>query len=139
MRTDLAIVVSIWALATAAEAQRPAQGPCAADVKALCADVEPGGGRIGACLRKNSAKLSVECKTALEQRRAARQAFKEMYSACQSDIDRLCKDIPSGGGRVHGCLRSHADQLSVGCREALAKRPGRGAASAPPGATPASK
>jgi Cysteine rich repeat len=38
---------------------------CAADYQSLCSDVQPGGGRILACLRQNVAKLSPPCQKAL--------------------------------------------------------------------------
>ncbi len=47
---------------------------CAADYKALCSGVQPGGGRIIACLKQNADKLSPTCKQALNDAKAARQA-----------------------------------------------------------------
>jgi len=38
---------------------------CAADYQSLCSGVQPGGGRIIACLKQNSAKLSPDCQQAL--------------------------------------------------------------------------
>ena len=38
---------------------------CAADFKMFCSDVQPGGGRVLACLRDNSAKLSSDCRNAM--------------------------------------------------------------------------
>jgi Cysteine rich repeat len=38
---------------------------CAADYQSLCSDVQPGGGRILACLRQSVAKLSPPCQKAL--------------------------------------------------------------------------
>jgi hypothetical protein len=40
---------------------------CAADQRAVCPDVPPGGGRIIACLMRNAAALSPRCKDALAQ------------------------------------------------------------------------
>ncbi|HEY1752129.1 MAG TPA: cysteine rich repeat-containing protein [Caulobacteraceae bacterium] len=42
---------------------------CAADLKKYCADVQPGGGRIGECMRAHVASLSGACKSALMQAR----------------------------------------------------------------------
>ena len=54
---------------------RPARAKmaCRPDVKRFCGDVQPGGGRIVACLKDHSADLSPDCTTALavmEARRA---------------------------------------------------------------------
>jgi hypothetical protein len=41
--------------------------PCAADVGKLCQGVQPGGGRIHACLASHRGELSEACRTALDQ------------------------------------------------------------------------
>jgi hypothetical protein len=46
---------------------------CAADYQALCSNVQPGGGRILACLRQNADKVSPACKQALANAQAARR------------------------------------------------------------------
>ena len=38
---------------------------------------------------------------------------------CMPDIQRLCPNVPPGGGRIKGCLMSNKDQMSVGCAKAL--------------------
>jgi hypothetical protein len=40
---------------------------------------------------------------------------------CVSDIERLCKGIEPGGGRLIRCLKSHEKDISVGCVQALQK------------------
>lgn len=47
---------------------------CRDDVQTLCAGVQPGEGRIKACMRKNARKLSDGCKAALKDARAAKKA-----------------------------------------------------------------
>lgn len=49
---------------------------CAADVKALCPGVQPGGGRLKQCLRENAAKVSPGCREGLKEARAAKAAAK---------------------------------------------------------------
>lgn len=39
---------------------------CASDYQSLCSGVQPGGGRIIACLQQNEPKLSPECRQALQ-------------------------------------------------------------------------
>ena len=41
-------------------------GACRAEVQKLCANVQPGGGRILACLKQNQASISADCKAKLE-------------------------------------------------------------------------
>jgi hypothetical protein len=42
---------------------------CAADIRTLCGDVPPGGGRLVACLARNTSELRPECRAALAQMR----------------------------------------------------------------------
>lgn len=49
----------------ASPAQRQAAQACRTDIRTHCANVERGGGRIIACLRENSEKLSPDCRQAL--------------------------------------------------------------------------
>jgi len=46
-------------------AQRQVAQACSADIRSHCANVQRGGGRIIACLRENSEKLSSACRDAL--------------------------------------------------------------------------
>ena len=41
--------------------------PCRADVQKLCVNVQPGSGRIVACLQENKNQLSAVCKVRLQQ------------------------------------------------------------------------
>lgn len=51
-----------------------------------------------------------------QQSAAAQQAMQ----ACRADYRALCSDVQPGGGRVLACLQQHADQVSEGCKQALA-------------------
>ncbi|MFO1058567.1 MAG: cysteine rich repeat-containing protein, partial [Dongiaceae bacterium] len=44
--------------------QQKQAGACAADAEKLCKGVQPGGGRIQACLKQHSAELSPACTAA---------------------------------------------------------------------------
>ena len=55
-----------------------------------------------------------------------------MRAACAGDVQRLCADVPSGGGRIIACLKQHQDEVSAGCKQAIASamgQPGPGAGS----------
>jgi len=47
------------------QAMADAQKACASDVKTLCPDVQPGGGRILACLKEHKESVSDPCKQAI--------------------------------------------------------------------------
>jgi hypothetical protein len=40
--------------------------------------------------------------------------------ACHGDIEKLCSGIEPGGGRIKACIQGKANELSMGCKEALA-------------------
>ncbi len=42
--------------------------------------------------------------------------------ACMNDIKTLCGSVQPGGGRIRECFREHREQLSSGCKVALADR-----------------
>jgi hypothetical protein len=47
------------------DALSEARAACATDIQALCAGVQPGGGRILACLKEHQDKVSDGCKQAV--------------------------------------------------------------------------
>jgi Cysteine rich repeat len=46
--------------------------------------------------------------------------LKEGKGACKADIEKLCKDIKPGGGRVWVCLKSNRDRVSQECANHIA-------------------
>lgn len=69
----LAICLPLVLAAAPALAQPAAlRAACAQDATALCPGVKPGGGRILACFKQKSDKLSDGCRSALRQARALR-------------------------------------------------------------------
>lgn len=38
---------------------------------------------------------------------------------CEPDIERLCKGVGLGGGKMKACLEKNQNELSVGCAKAL--------------------
>jgi hypothetical protein len=80
MRSSLTPFALLGSLLLAATAALAAEGPrgqvteaCKADVKKLCADVKPGGGRIAACLKEKKDQMSPECKADLAKQAAERK------------------------------------------------------------------
>jgi Golgi apparatus protein 1 len=103
-------------------AETSSSHPCQADIQKFCSDVEPGEGRIIQCLRKHGSELSATCAQA---QAAAQQGLekklptlKTLLDACQAELDKLCKDVKPGGGRIIKCLDSHPSDLSAGCASA---------------------
>lgn len=85
---------------------------CRRDAAELCPDVEPGGGRVAACLYSRLNDLSPPCHRAMRDGIALR--------ACKGDYSRFCGDVQIGQGQVAKCLREYRDEVSPRCAEALA-------------------
>ena len=45
--------------------------------------------------------------------------FAKVREACHDDVERLCKDVKPGEGRIRECLHAHRDELSAGCQAAI--------------------
>ncbi len=41
--------------------------------------------------------------------------------ACKADVEKFCKDIKPGKGRILSCLKSHEADLSQACRDHVAQ------------------
>jgi len=94
--------------------ERAAAKACAADIKAQCAGVEPGEGRIRACVKEHFKDLSEPCQAILLKAREARRA-------CAADAKQFCPDLKPGGGRIVACLEPHLADLSEPCKDALTR------------------
>ena len=87
-------------------------GACLKDAKAQCAGVEPGGGKIKACLKSHIKDLSDECKDVLVKA--------VNVKACAADVKQHCADVKAGEGRLEACMKSHVANLSDACKVAMA-------------------
>jgi hypothetical protein len=75
----LAIAAILALSSSCALAADPAAGPrpreaCRADVATLCPGIQPGEGRVVACMKEHAAQLSDGCKAAMAQARGNRKA-----------------------------------------------------------------
>jgi hypothetical protein len=41
------------------------------------------------------------------------------FQYCKADIQRLCKGMMPGGGKIMNCLKAHENDLTVGCAKEL--------------------
>ncbi len=48
------------------------------------------------------------------------RAFAEK-GACREDIEKFCKDVKPGEGRIVKCMKEHENELSPGCKANLAE------------------
>jgi hypothetical protein len=83
-------------------------GVCVTDIKAQCAGVKPGGGRIKDCVKTRAAEFSDACKA-----RLARVA--EISKACTTDVKESCP------GKERSCILKSIGNVKDQCKEALAR------------------
>lgn len=89
---------------------------CAEDIANFCKDVKPGGGRIISCLKSHENELSSVCRDKLQE---LQKKIDEAKRACTTDIEKFCRGVEPGEGRIAGCLEGRASELSPECAEKL--------------------
>ena len=87
-------------------------GACVSDAKALCAGVQPGGGKIRDCLKSHVKDLSDGCQAVVLKAVNAK--------ACAADVKQFCADTKPGEGRVEACMKTHVADVSDACKVAMA-------------------
>lgn len=91
---------------------------CRADLAQYCSGAQGQGGRAKRqCLDTNLTKLSAACQASLTERRQQRA---EARQACRTDLQKLCKEITTGGSAQIACLRQKLAEVSPDCSKALA-------------------
>jgi hypothetical protein len=113
MRFGLAILTALLLSGSVAVAQQ-AGPPCAGDIKTLCAGIQPGEGRIKACIKSHLTDLSPTC-----QDRVLTVAV--TGKACKTDVTKLCAGIVPGTGGIRACIKSHVAEVSDPCRDAMSQ------------------
>jgi hypothetical protein len=107
--------------AVAADAPPKQEGPCAADFKKFCPGMQPGRGRIYRCMMSHEAELTPACRDVIK---AANEKIERMAKACKADLEKYCKGIPPGDGRILSCLKGRESDLSKTCAAEL--KPAKG-------------
>jgi hypothetical protein len=92
--------------------QNVAHRACAQDLDTICAGVQPGDGRIIACVREHFGQLSGPCQNAL-------LANVTITRVCKADAEQKCAGIEPGGGRIQACMKDHFTELGEKCQHAL--------------------
>lgn len=106
------------------DAVTKAQKACQSEIETYCSQVTPGQGRLLACFVAHEDKLSGACSWALYEAAAALEDFvaaiNHVASECHDDLIKLCGEVQVGEGRVGVCLLEHEEEVSAGCRQAMA-------------------
>ena len=146
---SFAEVLMLAALVAPARAQQPSpeqaaavRQACRSDYTEHCSSAPTGGAAALGCLRQNEAQLAPAFREAVAaiagtappaaaaappalgaagggMARAGEPPGELFREECGSDVRRLCRGAPPGGGRIIGCLVENREQLSPGCRAAM--------------------
>jgi len=96
---------------------------CKTELETYCKDVQPGDGRLLACLYANSDKISARCEYAVydaaSQLERALTALTYVANECRDDLKANCANIKPGEGRLLTCLDKNAAKVSGRCKQAL--------------------
>jgi hypothetical protein len=112
MRSGLVILTVLLLSVSAAVAQ--AGKPCAGDIKTLCAGIQPGEGRIKACIKSHLTALSPTCEDSV-------LTVAVTGKVCKTDVTKLCAGIVPGTGGIRACIKSHMAEVSDPCRDAMSR------------------
>ncbi len=92
--------------------------PCTEEIRAYCADIQPGGGRILQCLKDNESKLSSAC---MQRMHDIQEFVSGPMGACRDDWVAYCYH-PRASTERQGmiqCLQTNQAKVSSGCQKAL--------------------
>ena len=112
MKSFFAVSAIMLLSATSGMAQSAAMKACAGDVKSLCAGIQPGDGRVKACIKSHFSDVSAPCQSVLVKAAA-------ISKACSADVKKVCSDVKPGGGRIEACMKSHLSEVSDACKDAV--------------------
>ena len=113
LRSGLVILTALLLPGSVAVAQQTGK-PCASDIKTFCAGVQPGEGRIKACIKSHLTELSPTCQDSV-------LTVAVTGKVCKSDIAKLCAGIVPGTGGIRACIKSHMAEVSDPCRDAMSR------------------
>ena len=118
VRIILVIVAMLMLVPASATAQQGgAISACAADMRKLCPNVQPGEDRVRDCLGENLYDASYLCVEAL----AKFAEVDEARTDCRAHLQQQCGSIQRVGGELEACMKSAILSLSDSCRSALAR------------------
>ena len=111
MRHTFAFALLLMPVAAIAQGTALRQS-CGTEIQQHCAAVQPGEGRLRACVEEHYAAFSETCKQALLSSVA-------LVKACKADAQRACPDVQPGGGHIQTCMKDHLTEFSEGCKQAI--------------------
>jgi hypothetical protein len=115
MNRLIVLTLSSVLLLTAVDAmaqQASVRRACGAEIQQHCAGIQPGNGRLRACVKDHFAEFPEPCKQALLSNVA-------VVKICKADVQRTCAGVEPGGGRIQACMKDHFTEYSDSCQQAI--------------------
>lgn len=113
-------------ISCAAKTQDPVQtflNGCETELDTYCSTVEPGEGRLLACLYAHNDKISGHCEYAVYDAAAQLErvvaSLAYVANECRDDLEAFCANVTVGEGRVIECLEKNEAKLSQRCNQAI--------------------
>ena len=116
IRSRLAVLTALLMLSGSVAVAQQTGKPCAGDIKKLCAGIQPGEGRIKACIKSHLAELSPTCQDVV-------LTVAVTGKGCKPDVTKLCGGIEPGTGGIRACMKSHMAEVSDPCKDAMSRAP----------------
>ena len=111
LAVTLAYILALTPVGAMAQ-QSAVRQACAIEIERNCAGLQPGDGRIRACVKEHFTEFSEPCKQALLSNVA-------VVKACKTDVRQTCAGVEPGGGRIQACMKDHFAEYSEPCRQAI--------------------
>jgi hypothetical protein len=111
-KSILPLGVALFFVAVTTALAQPRPRPCAIDIKAYCTDIQPGEGRVAACIKEHIGDFSAACKARLI---TAIVTTRE----CAADVKGQCTGPGHTSKDVTACLREVLPNLGNLCKTAI--------------------
>ncbi|KZL19228.1 Cysteine rich repeat protein [Pseudovibrio axinellae] len=122
----ISLVFMTLAFSHAALSNEPAPGvleACETEITSYCEKVNPGNGRLFACMYAHEDQLSAQCANSIDDFADAMDLLfanaNEALAICAPDIETQCSEVDMGGGRILTCLKENQANVSTGCQEVI--------------------
>jgi len=108
-----AALLVLGSTASTQTARAPRAKACVDDIKKNCASVEPGEGRVAACVKEHLKDLSEPCQQLIAEATLAAKA-------CAADVKKQCADAKRRVAKIT-CVKSALTNLSDDCKSAVSR------------------
>ncbi len=123
----LSAIIGVGAVLGLLVAVTPAAGqmqpiPCSEEIRVMCGNIQPGGGRILQCLKANQPALSLAC---VQRVNDLETTLSGALGVCRDDWVTYCYHPRSAGETTLQCLQANKTKVSPACQKALQEGSGK--------------